>query len=101
MIYSDEEIRRRLELGEDSGWEFKAVEFVGDRPKSPGRENLADEIAAFANAGGGVLLCGVTDDGSLQDMSRRQIVALDNLLVEASTDAVRPPVAGVGTRAPP
>ena len=92
MTYSDEEIRRRLELGEDSGWEFKAVEFAGDRPKSPSREDLADEIAAFANAGGGVLLCGATDDGDLQDMSRRQVVALDNLLVEVSTDALRPPV---------
>ena len=55
VTYSDEEIRHRLELGEDSGWEFKAVEFAGDRPKSPSREDLADEIAAFANAAGGVL----------------------------------------------
>ncbi|MXZ31556.1 MAG: transcriptional regulator [Acidimicrobiia bacterium] len=92
MTYSDEEIRRRLALGEDSGWEFKAVEFAGDRPKSPSRDDLADEIAAFANADGGTLLCGVSDDGRPQDMSRRQIVALDNLLVEVATDAVRPPV---------
>ena len=92
MTYSDEEIRHQLQLGEDSNWEFKAVEFAGNRPRSPSREDLADEIAAFANADGGVLLCGVTDDGEVQDMSREQIVELDSLLVEVSTDSIRPAV---------
>ena len=92
MTYSDEEIRCRLQLGEDSGWKFKAVEFAGNRPRSPSRNDLADEIAAFANADGGVLLCGVTDKGCVQDMSREQIVDLDSLLVEASTDSIRPAV---------
>ena len=92
MTYSDEEIRHQLQLGEDSTWEFKAVEFAGNRPRSPSRDDLADEIAAFANADGGVLLCGVTDDGEVQGMSREQIVELDSLLVEVSTDTVRPAV---------
>ena len=92
MTYSDEEIRRRLQLGEDSNWEFKAVEFTGDRPRSPSRTDLADEIAAFANMDGGVLLFGVTDEGEVQGMSREQIIELDSLLVEVSTDSIRPPV---------
>ena len=92
MTYSDEEIRSRLQLAEDSAWEFKAVQFSGNRPRSPGRDDLADEIAAFANAGGGVLLCGVTDDGHVQDMTREQIAGLDSLLVELSTDSIRPAV---------
>ncbi|MCY4653450.1 MAG: putative DNA binding domain-containing protein [Dehalococcoidia bacterium] len=92
MTYSEEEIRRRLQLAEDSAWEFKAVEFADNRPRSPSRQNLADEIAAFANADGGVLLCGVTDAGEVQGMSREQIVELDSLLVEVSTDSIRPSV---------
>ena len=92
MTYSDEEIRRHLQLAEDSHWEFKAVQFAGSRPRSPSREDLADEVAAFANADGGVLLCGVTDDGEVQGMSRDQIVALDSLMVETSTDSIRPAV---------
>ena len=92
MRFSDEDIERRLRLGEDSAWEFKQVEFAGKRPSRPGRDDWADEIAAFANARGGVLLCGVTDDGETQNMSREQIVALDALLVEVSTDSIRPPV---------
>ena len=92
MMHSDEDIRRQLRLGEDSSWEFKAVEFAGNRPRSPRRDDWADEIAAFANASGGVLLCGVTDEGEVQGMSRGEIVALDSLLVEVSTDSIRPPV---------
>ena len=92
MTYSDEEIRAQLQLGEDSRWEFKAVGFAGDRPRSPSRDDLADEIGAFANASGGVLLCGVTDVGEVQGMTREQIVALDALLVELSTDSIKPSV---------
>ena len=53
MSYSDEDIARQLRLGEDSHWEFKQIEFAGNHPKSPTRHDLADEIAAFANADGG------------------------------------------------
>ena len=91
MTITDAEIRQRLRLGEDSGWEFKQLEFGrGPRPTSPRREQLADEMAAFANASGGVLLCGVTDDGQIQGLSRDQMVAVDDLLVEVGTDAVEP-----------
>ncbi len=92
MKYSDEEIRHRLRLGEDSLWAFEALEFSGNRPTRPSREDLADEIAAFANAGGGTLLLGVADDGEPQGMSRPQIAELDSLAVEASSDFIRPAV---------
>ena len=92
MTHSDEEITRRLQLGEDSAWEFKQIEFAGHQPRSPRREDLADEIAAFANADGGTLLCGVTDDGEVQDMTRARLSALDDYVVEISSDAIEPPV---------
>ena len=92
MTHSNQEITRRLQLGEDSAWEFKQVQFAGDQPRSPERGDLADEIVAFANADGGVLLCGVTDDGEVQDMTREQLSALDRYVVEVSSDAIEPPV---------
>ena len=92
MSYRVEEIESRLRSGEDSGWEFKRVEFSGDRPRRPARGDWADEIAAFANAAGGALLAGVADDGSVVGLSRAQIANLDSLLVEVSTDAIEPPV---------
>ena len=92
MVIQDEDIRRQLHLGEDSRWEFKRVEFSGNKPTSPNRDDLANELGAFANADGGVVLCGVADDGTIQGMSREQMVALDRLLVEISTDALEPPL---------
>ena len=90
MTIRDEDIRKRLRLGEDSRWEFKRIEFHGDAPISPRRDDLADEMGAFANADGGVLLCGVADDGRVLGMSRNRMAALDRLLVEVSTDAIEP-----------
>ena len=92
MAYSDEEVSRQLRLGEDSRWEFKAIDFAGDRPKGPRPDDWADEIAAFANAKGGVLLCGVSDDGDVQGMSREQMDALERLIAEVCTDSIRPPI---------
>ncbi len=90
MIIEDDEMRWRLRLGEDSGWEFEQIEFTGNRPTSPRREDLANEMVAFANANGGIVLCSVTDQGQIQGMSPEQMKTLDHLLVEVSTDAVEP-----------
>ena len=91
-MIQDEDIRRQLRLGEDSQWEFKRVEFHGNTPTSPRRSDLADELGAFGNADGGIMLCGVSDDGTIQGMSREQMAALDHLLVEVSTDTLEPPL---------
>lgn len=90
---SEHDLTRRLtSLGEDSHWEFKQIEFTGDTPRAPKRDDLADEIAAFANARGGFLLCGVTDDGEVQGMSRNQMDNLERVLSDACSDSIKPPV---------
>ena len=86
------DIRQQLRLGEDSLWEFKQVEFRNDRPVAPRRADLADEIAAFANAEGGVLLFGVTDAGQVQGMTRPQLDALERLVVEICADSIHPQI---------
>ncbi len=92
MTIHNDHIRRQLRLGEDSRWEFKQIDFKGDNPTSPRRDDLADELGAFANASGGIMLCGVTDDGTIQGLLRNQLTALDRLLVEVCTDAIEPPL---------
>lgn len=92
MTYSNEQIIEQLSLGEDSHWELKQVVFEGDHPKSPSLDDWADEVAAFANTNGGVLLCGVTDKGEVQDISRDQMERLEKLLVEICADSIKPPV---------
>lgn len=90
MFLPDDDIRQRLELGEDSRWEFKQVRFAGTRPVSPSRDDLAAEMIAFANADGGCLLMGVTDEGELQGMSGEQMRELGDVLMSLSRDAIKP-----------
>ncbi len=92
MKYSAKEIESRLRTGEDSVQEFKQVEFSGDQPKRPSRSDWADEIAAFANSGGGLVFAGVSDDGNAIGMSRNQVANLNMLLAEVCTDTIKPPV---------
>lgn len=92
MNFSDEEIKRQIRLGEDSHWEFKEIVFSGNKPKSPSRDDLADEIAAFANTDGGVVLCGVTDSGDVQGMSREQMDEMEMFLAQICTDTIKPPI---------
>ena len=92
MKFSDEEIRRQIRLGEDNYWEFKEIVFAGNKPKSPTRADLADEFAAFANTDGGVVLCGVTDKGNVQGLSREQMDELERVLTEICTDTIKPSI---------
>ena len=92
MTCSDEETRRLLKRVEDSELEFQRVVFEGDRPIGPKRDDWADEIAAFANTDGGVILCSVTDDGEIISMPRKRVKALEQLLAEICYDTIKPPV---------
>ena len=91
-MFDPADIARRLHLGEDSRWEFKQIAFRGDRPVKPRSRDLADELAAFANTNGGVMLCGVTDAGEVQGFTRAQLDALERMLVEVSTDTIKPTI---------
>ena len=92
MSLNSERVERRLRLGQDSRWEFMQAEFVDSVLKAPRQQDLADELAAFANGRGGILLCGVADNGQVQGMSRAQMDALDRVLGEACASSVKPPI---------
>jgi ATP-dependent DNA helicase RecG len=53
---------------------------------------LAAELAAFANSGGGTLLIGVADDGTITGLSAADVRHLNQMLSNASSQHVRPPV---------
>ncbi len=61
MFDTPEVLLERVRLGEDNSLELKAMLFAGDKVKGPDRRDVADEVAAFANAHGGVLVLGVDD----------------------------------------
>ena len=73
-----------LSQGEDSQHQFKR--------NFTNVDSLAAELVAFANAGGGHLIIGVEDNGSVTGLSREDIARLNQLLSNASSQHVRPPV---------
>ena len=58
MFDSRKELLDKIRLGESTFLELKEVRFSGRRVRGPGRGELADELAAFANSYGGVCLLG-------------------------------------------
>lgn len=69
-IPTPDEVRTVLSRGEGQFVEFKSAWDRGSTPRRPLgrralRDKIADAVAAFANAGGGLLLVGVEDDGTV------------------------------------
>ena len=83
---------KQVALGEDTDLELKAVEFRGGKLSAPRRDPLADEVAAFGNAGGGRVVLGVTDDRRPQSLDPSQLDALVGLVGEICTDSIKPPL---------
>lgn len=73
-----------ISLGEDSRRQFKA--------DVTNPESLAAEIVAFSNSGGGLILIGVNDDGSVCGLSQQNIARLNQLISNTASQHVHPAV---------
>ena len=89
-----------VRLGEDSRLELKEVRFKGRRLEGPRRDVIADEIAAFANARGGRLVLGVTDQREPQALTPLELNQLMAVVGEVCTDSIRPPLEYEAHRVP-
>jgi len=93
VLDSVEQLLEKIRLGEDSFLECKEMVFAGEQVKGPGRDELADELAAFANARGGVVVLGVHD-------KTREVVGIppahldraEQYAAEIVRDSVKPPL---------
>ena len=93
MPDSPKELLRRIQLGEDSSLELKDVSFRGDTVFGPRRHALADELAAFANTRGGVLVLGV--ENKTRDIVGIPIDRLDTVerfVFEICNESIEPPL---------
>ncbi|MBI2264293.1 MAG: putative DNA binding domain-containing protein [Armatimonadetes bacterium] len=92
MFDTREDLLTQIRLGEDNRLELKAVAFRGDRVAGPHPDGLADEIAAFANSSGGVLLLGIDErTRKPHGMSIEQLTALEHWLQGVCNDRIKPP----------
>jgi len=78
------ELKAQVALGEDSRRQFK------QDMQSP--DALAAEMAAFANSEGGVILLGVTNDGSLPGLSLADVARFNQMISNVAAQHVRSPL---------
>lgn len=94
MFDSAKELLDKIRLGEDSFLELKEVRFAGNRVSAPHRDSVADELAAFANARGGVIVFGV-DDGTREivGIPIERLDAVEQFIFEVCAQGIEPPLA--------
>ena len=86
-----EDLLRRIRLGEDSTLELKRISLAGSRVTTPRRNDVSDELGAFSNGRGGVLVLGVDD--KTRDVVGIPLDALDTVeawVREICNDVLKP-----------
>ena len=88
-----DQLLRRIALGEDSHLELKAVYFKGaGRIDGPHPDGLSDELAAFANGAGGMLILGVDDQRQVEGIPREYLDGVEQWLGSLAQDRIEPPL---------
>lgn len=87
------ELVYQVRLGEDSAYEFKSVTIKGNKVDQPGRDSIADELAAFANASGGIIVFGVADKTrAVEGIALENLDTVDLWLTNIASHAIDPPL---------
>ena len=86
-------LHRRIISGEDSFLECKEVRFADGKFHGPKQDDLANEIAGFANAKGGTLVLGVSDKPrEVVGIPRDTLDVVEERAFHACFDSIDPPV---------
>lgn len=81
---NETELLAILNRGEDSRHQFKE--------NFNNVDSLAAELVAFSNSGGGMLIVGANDAGEIVGLTSADINRLNQLLSNAASQSVRPPI---------
>jgi predicted HTH transcriptional regulator len=96
MLSTRSEILEKINLGEDTFLELKEVRFSSAKITEPKQAGLADELAAFANGRGGVLLLGVEDKTrEILGIPRERLDAVEEMVRNTCQDSITPVLAPV------
>ena len=91
--YSPDQLLAEVAAGEDPNLRLQEVVFSGNALKTPNRNDLADEIAAFANGKGGRLVLGVQDGTrEILGIPFQRLDCVCGEVTEVCRDAIDPPV---------
>ena len=82
-----------IRLGESTHVEFKAVHIKNKKIVVPHRDDISDEIAAFANSSGGTIVFGVSDkDREIIGIDPADVSFLVDDITEICHDSFKPPI---------
>lgn len=96
MLATRSELLEKIRLGEDTFLELKEVRFAGGKVRGPTQDGLADELAAFANSAGGVLLLGVEDTHrEVLGIPIEHLDQVEQLARQACEQSIKPPIAPI------
>jgi ATP-dependent DNA helicase RecG len=90
MFDHDTDLMEKIRLGEDTFLALKEVRFAGNRVTAPHRDSLADELAAFANSQGGVLVLGVDDRREVRGIALNLLDGVEDFVRELCISAITP-----------
>ncbi len=84
MTFTIVTLKEHVAAGEDSMRQFKA--------KIDNADSLAAEMAAFANAHGGVIFIGVQDNGTISGITQQEVHTVNQLISNVASQHVRSPL---------
>ena len=89
----NEDLARRIRLGEDSTLELKRVLLSGSRVAGPERADFADELASMANGSGGIVMLGVDDKTrDVLGIPLDRLDVVETWVREICNDSLHPPL---------
>lgn len=90
------DLLKKIQLDEDSFLKLKEVRFAGSKVRGPSQDDLADELAAFANSAGDTLVLGVADKSrAVVGIKMEQLDAVEALLRQACEQSIKPALAPI------
>ena len=92
MLDTLEKIERKLMVGEGSRTEFKDVSLTKRGVEFPDGTAIAGDMVAFANAAGGTIFLGVSDDGIVRGVPRGRLRDIESWIIDVSTNKCNPPI---------
>ena len=93
MFETTNELLNQIRLGEDSSLVLKDLKYKGDRVIDPLRNSVADELAAMANTGNGVIVFGVDDKTNvINGIPVNKLDIVEAWTTEICNDFIDPPL---------